>query len=127
MTLAEIIADVDELRPNQFTAEQMTGWLNEVEQRAVDQVINRAIGNDLEWSPYVYAASDTAVLLIPDAHKAVYETWLFAKMDYVNAEIDRYNADMTMFNSEWADYAAAYRRHHYPKPHETSVYPKLHK
>lgn len=116
MTLAEIIAEVNTLRPNQFTAEQLTGWVNEVERRAVEQVINRALGNALEWEPYKYAEADTAELLIPDEHKDVYVTWLFAKMDYINAEIDRYNADATMHGAAWKDYASEYRRTHYPKP-----------
>lgn len=119
MTLAELIADVNELRPNQFTAEQMTGWVNEVERKAVEQVINRALGNDVEFTPYNYAESDTATLMIPDEHKDVYVTWLFAKMDYINAEIDRYNADATMHNAAWKSYAADYRRNHYPKPVES--------
>lgn len=118
MTLAEIIAHVGDVRPHQYSADTLTGWINEIEARAVRDVINRARGNDEEFTPYKYDLDAERTLKIPDEHQAVYETYLFARIDYTNGEIDRYNADAMMHESAWHEYAAEYRREHKPKSHE---------
>ena len=122
MTLAELIAQVDEFRPNMFTKEQKTAWINEIESKVVKQIINRALWNKDEFTPYEYELNAETELRVPDEHCDVYRTYLFAKMDYMNAETDRYNMDSTMHESAWNDYAAEYRREHYPYPHETSAF-----
>lgn len=122
MTLAQLIAEVDEYRPNHYDADMKTGWVNEIEEKAVKTVINRAAFKAVEFVPYTYDLNAETELLIPNTHKDVYETYLFAKMDYINAEFDRYNADAAMHDAAWKDYAAEYRREHYPYPHETSIY-----
>ena len=116
MTLAELIAEVDENRPNQFDKEKKTGWINEIEAKVVRAVINRAMWNEVVFNPYQYELDAEKELLVPDDHKDVYETYLYAKMDYTNGEIERYNADAAMHQAAWTDFAAEYRRHHYPKP-----------
>ena len=118
MTLAQLIAEVGELRPHQYGTDHLTAWVNEIEARAVREVINRACGNDVEWTPYTYDQDADKTLQIPDEHKAVYETYLFARIDYTNGEIERYNADAAMQDSAWHDYAAWYRREHRPKSYE---------
>lgn len=122
MTLAELIAEVDVYRPNHYDYDMKTGWVNEVEEKAVKTVINRALFNKIEFTPYSYDLNAETELLIPDSHKDVYETYIFAKMDYVNAEIDRYNADAAMHDAAWREYAAEHRREHYPYPHETTIH-----
>ena len=122
MTLAQVIADVGDLRPHQYSADQLTGWLNEVEARAARDVVNRAEGNDIDWKPYTYAKDADRELLIPDEHKAVYESYLFARIDYTNAEMERYNADSAMWASAWQEYAAEYRREHRPKSYEITLH-----
>lgn len=115
MTLSGLITEVNTLRPNQFSNDIKTGWVNEIEAKAVKDVINRAQGNDEEFDPYVYQSDQSTVLLIPDTHKDVYITFLFAKIDYTQNEIDRYNADSVMHAGAWREYAAEYRREHLPK------------
>ena len=121
MTLAELIAQADELRPNMFSKEMKTSWINEVESKVVKQVINKALWNHDTFTPYEYELNAETSLRIPDEHCDVYRTYLFAQMDYANAELDRYNADAAMHRAAWDDYAAEYRREHYPYPHETSA------
>ena len=123
MTLAEMIAAVDKLRPNAFDKDQKTGWINEVEHRAYHQVISRALWHDEAfYGPYEYERDAERELLIEDAHKDVYETYLLARMDHANAEIDRYNMDASMHQAAWDDYARDFRRRNYPKPYETAVF-----
>ncbi len=121
MTLAELIAYVDKLRPNAYDKDVMTGWVNEIEWQAYDQVISRAVDNTATYVPYKYDLDAERSLLVDDAHKGVYVYYLLAQMDHANMEIDRYNADTTMHQAAWQDYAAAFRRNHLPKSHETPI------
>lgn len=128
MKLAELIAYVDSIRPNAYDKDVKTGWVNEIERQAWEQVINRAVpdeGTDtIDYpGPYVYDEHDETTLLIDDSHKDVYVTYLLAQMDYANMEIDRYNVDSAMHQAAWDGYAAEYRRNHLPKTHETPVSP----
>lgn len=116
MTLAELIAKVNHLRPSQYDKYDLTAWVNEIEFRVVDEVINRSLFMNHPYETYNYDEDCDKVLLIPDQFSEVYETYLFAKIDYSNAEIDRYNMDVAMADAAWDSYASWYRRHHYPKP-----------
>ena len=117
MTIAELIAMVDEIRPNQISKQTKTMWLDEIENRVFDEVICRA--RDccpfFAFKPYVYDLDDTTQLAAPDVYSDVYRTYLFSKIDVVLGEIDRYNNDAALFSAAWNDYAAWYRRNHYPK------------
>lgn len=116
MKLSDIIAEVDENRPNQFDKDKKTGWVNEIEHKAVTEVISRAFWGSDAFTPYVYDRDSERELLIPDVHKDVYETYLYAKMDYTNGEIERYQVDAGMHQAAWDDYVKEFRRGHRPKP-----------
>lgn len=128
MTIAELIAYVDTIRPNAYDKDVMTGWLNEIERQVWEQIISRAVpekGTDpIEYQgPYDYEMDAEKELLVDDTHKDVYVTYILSKMDYANMELDRYNADAAMHQAAWDSYAAEYRRNHLPKTHETPVPP----
>ena len=122
MTIAELIQQVDAVRPNQYDNDTKVGWINEVESKVVRNVLNRILWAEEEFTPYVYATDATTELKIPDEHSDVYKTYLYAQMDFANAETDRYNADAAMHRSAWDDYAAEMRRENYPKQHGTAFY-----
>ena len=124
MQLADLIAYVDNIRPNAFSKDVMTCWVNEIERQVWEQVINRAEGADEYPGTYNYDENAERELLVDDAHKDVYVTYLLAKMDYANMEIDRYNIDSTMHQAAWDSYAADYRRNHLPKSHEAALPPR---
>ena len=121
MTLAELIAYVDQIRPNAFDKDVETGWVNEIERKVYDQVVSRAVDADDFYGPYTYDEDAERTLLVDDAHKGVYVYYLLAQMDYTNMEIDRYDADVSMYQAAWDDFAAEYRRNHLPKSHEVTV------
>ena len=122
MTLADLIAYVDQIRPNAFDKDVETGWVNEIEHKIFDQIINKAVGNTaVDPTPYLYDENGEAELLVDDAHKDVYVTYLLAQMDFANMELDRYSADAAMHQAAWQEYAAEYRRNHLPRTHELTV------
>ena len=124
MTLAEIIAYVDQIRPNAYDKDMKTGWVNEIEHKVYDQVVNKAVGNTTtDPTPYFYDLNAETVLLVEDPHKDVYVTYLLAQMDYANMELERFNADSAMHQAAWDGYAAEYRRNHLPRSYEFTVPP----
>lgn len=115
MQLATIISMVDRLKPNHYDKDLKTQWINEVEAEAIEQVINRAVGNDILFKPYAYDEDEQTELHIPDQFSDVYIGYLSAKIDYHNAEYDRYNAAVALYTAAFGQYAAWYRRNNMPK------------
>lgn len=122
MTLAELIAYVDNIRPNAYDKDVMTGWVNTIERQVYDQVLSRAADYTGDtYGPYQYDLDAERELLVEDAHKDVYVTYILAQMDYANMELDRFNADSAMHQAAWQEFAAEYRRNHLPKSYEITV------
>ena len=115
MNLAKMISLCDESKPNQYDTEEKTQWVTEVEKMTVDEILNRAEENEIEFEKYDYDTDAEKELLIPDAFIDVYLHYLMAKIDFFNAEYERYNNDMVMFNNSYERFAAYYRRNHMPK------------
>ena len=115
MKLADLIARIDATKPNQYDKDLKTQWVNEIEYRAIDQVINMARGNHRRYAPYVYDLDAEKELAIPDMFVDVYVYYLSAKIDMLYSEIDRYNNDVLAYETAWKNYASWYRRNHYPK------------
>lgn len=115
MTLAKILSMCDELKPNQYDPDTKTCWLSEVEGMVIEEILNRAEGNDIEFGSFNYEQDGEAVLLVPGKYSDLYLNYLFAKIDYNNAEYERYNNSVAVFNASFDAYAGHYRRNHMPK------------
>lgn len=115
MTLAKLIAEIQTLRPSQYDEHQLTAWVNEIEAQTVDEVYNKAMFDQTEFTPYDIDLDAEKELLIPDEHAEVYLHYLASKIDYWNGEIDRYNNSAAMYGASWATFANKYRRHHKPR------------
>lgn len=151
MTLSELVAKINQLKPSEYDKDDITRWVNGVEHMAWDQVIcrsepprmppamdpvvvNPGINNyvpdvpqfilEEPFKPYVYVVDAERELLIPDQFSDAYIYYVSAKIDFQNMEIDRYNAESLAFETEFQEYAKWYRRTHKPKEvrHETTVY-----
>jgi len=95
-TLEEVIERVDRLKPNPYTGEQKTEWVNKVEGMLQTDVYDREAQyiTVLDWSK-----DKETLLLRPIPHSDVYDHYLFAMIDYMNGDVESYNNSMTMFNS----------------------------
>ena len=109
MTLAKIISMVDEMKPNQYDSETKTAWMSEVEGMVVEEILNRAEGNEIEFEGYDYDLDAEKTLLVPDRYADLYRNYLYAKVDYANAEYERYNNSVTMFEASYSTFAQHYR------------------
>lgn len=115
MKLGELIENIIGTRGQQYDEEMLTGWVNEIEGQAVDEVINQAEGYNIPFKPYDYSRDAERELQIPNRFQDVYINYLTAKIDFGNQETERYNNDVAMYNSAYEAYAAWFRREHRPK------------
>ncbi len=115
MKVAEIIAHVDELRPNQYDSEQKTRWLSEVEGILIDEVFNMAEGNHITFDSYRYETDMESETLLPDRYSDVYLHYIKARIEFHDNETELYNKEVMAFQSAYDQYAAWYRRNHMPK------------
>ncbi len=115
MKIMELLALVDDEKPNQYSAQMKTVWLSEVEGMVVDNILNMAEGSKIEFDGYNYETDYEKELLVPLRFADLYTNYLAAKIDYKNGETERYNNSVAMFEASYEAYAAYYRRNHMPK------------
>lgn len=115
MKVSELMEDITVINGQQYDEKMIIGWLSEIEAQAVDQVINRAEGNNIVFMPYSVEEDMERELLIPERFRDVYSNYIRAKIDYMNQETERYNNDAAMFDASWKEYASWHIRNHMPK------------
>lgn len=115
MTMDQAIDICDRQKPNGYTREDKIHWLGKLDQMIFDEVISRHEGGIESFSGYSEDTDGETELLATDAYADMYVKWLFAQIDFANAEIARYNNSMAMFNSLYEAYAKSYTREHMPR------------
>ena len=115
MTVAEIIAEVQRVKPNQYPKETLTRWLSQIEGQAVEQVINHAVDTDIEFDKYDYELDQEKELQIPDRYSDVYIHYLSAQIDQANREFASYNNDVALLEAAWREFGAWHIRTHRQK------------
>lgn len=115
MVVNELLESVTALRGQQYETHEMTGWINEIEGKVVEDVLNRYEGYDEEFHPIVYEEDGDRKLAVPDRFRDVYINYMLAKIDFLNQETERYNNDVLMYNAAWDEYTAWMIRNNMPK------------
>ncbi len=115
MKIAEVLARVDDEKLNQYDARVKTAWLSEVEGMVVDDILNAAEGNDIEFDGYDYDRDSEKTLMVPERFGDIYVNYLAAKIDYKNEETERYNNSVAAYEASFQAFASYYRRNHMPK------------
>jgi hypothetical protein len=115
MTLGQLIAEIETVKPHQFPKETITRWLTEVENTAVEQIFNRVDGVDIHFEKFDYDMDHEKELQIPDHFADVYMTYVSAKIDYANREFGGYNNAVSMYQAAFDELAAYWKRTHKPK------------
>lgn len=101
MTLSQVIQTVDEVKPNAFSSETKTTWLNEVEGMVQTQVFLWA---SEEIISYAYDTDKDVELLVKPPHDKLYPAYLEARIDYANGEYNKYQNAMQMFNEFFGEF-----------------------
>lgn len=122
MTIKELIKYCDETRPNQYSNEHKIRWLNEVEAKVVDEIVNKIESLEyMMFEPYTYEANIDTELILPDQFDDVYIAYIYSKVDFTNAEFERYQTDSALFEAAWNDAAGWARRNYKPLRHNVFV------
>lgn len=95
ITLRQVIDHVDQIKPNAYTNEQKTVWINEIEGQIQSEVFLFGVEDIVEYDWETCA--DHELLVRPPYHQ-VYFDYLCAKIDFANDEIERYQNSMQMVN-----------------------------
>ena len=106
MTRNEALAEVREMRPNEYQDELLLKWLDELEERIYRELLDGYIVPEMGED-----------LIAPDPYSGMYRWWLVANIDLANGEMDRYNNYLSLFNSLWDEYGRMIsRRYRREKP-----------
>ena len=118
MTIAEIIAKVDAIKPNKFTEAQKIGWLSDC-----DSVIFKDVISTHERQDGYAADVDKSTKLLVDAPQdQLYRYYLEMQIDQGNMEMTKYNNSAALYNQWLANYAGYYNRTHMPKSVKAFTY-----
>lgn len=115
MKIIEAINRYDKLKPNGYTREEKIRWLSDLDERVKAEVIDTHEGfAEVSFSGYNGKTDLDTELLIPAPYDEVYISWLESRIDYMNAEIARYNNSIANVNAIYADFVNYYNRTHRP-------------
>ena len=116
MKIIEAIGRVDDLKPNAYDVEHKIGWLSKLDHKIQNQVISTHEDAPEEaFTGYPADVDQQTELLAPAPFDEMYIYWLRAQIDLANGEYNKYNVEITMFNTEWQEFINHYNRHHMPK------------
>ena len=107
MKLENVISRVDGMKPNAFSNEVKTGWVNELENMVQTEIFLLAPEEMVE---YTWEANAESELLIKAPYSKLYWIYLSAMIDFTHGEYDKYSQTMQMFNTWLQEYQIWYAR-----------------
>ena len=108
MKIREAIENIKTTRTSQYSDQQLMAWLSELDGHVWEEVMADT-GAPAPFLPYRKTQLEMD-MLIPFPHDQIYVTYLGAKIDYHNAEFERYNNEMMLYNAQLQAFYDAYRR-----------------
>jgi hypothetical protein len=103
MNIAQILAQVDEIKPNTYDDNIKIAWLSELDGQIYNDVfLTHELDENVPSMFLGYTEADLNTEL------------LFAQIDASNGETDRYANSMTLFNASFKDFKSDYNRQHMP-------------
>ena len=110
MKIYEVLQDVTNHKPSQYGDVKMLEWLSALDGQVWEDLLSR-YGVPAPALPYREQMMNVQ-LAVPFPHDQLYMTYLSAQIDYMNAEYERYNNGMMMFNAQLQAFYDAYTRTH---------------
>lgn len=120
MTIANAMARVKADRPGESTDAELLTWLSQLDALWRADVMETHMRSEAEaaameaWEGYDGDTDTATELMIPAPEDEVYIYWLYSKIDYRLAEMERYNQDAALFNIHWSGAAKRWNRTHRP-------------
>ena len=117
MTIAQVLQRVDDLKPNQLSAEQKIEWLSQLDRKYFEEIIKtheKDQGTPDSFAGYENETDQNTMLLIQDPYSEVYQWYLYMQIDLANQEMDKYNNSLALYETAWGANARRYNREHMP-------------
>lgn len=115
MTIKEVIANVDDLYPNEIPVEKKITWLRRLDEQVKEEIIDtHELPPKFKKVHFDFYDEDTE-LLVPDIRCDMYESYLRMRIAQVLCENKRYNMESANFNNLYITYQADYNRKYLPK------------
>ena len=106
MTIAEVIAWVDDISPNQYSDAQKLAWLSSFDGKVWEEVFLNHAGNEAEYPEGGHTQTSDMLLIGAPYAMDVYGNNLLAKIAEANAEVAKYNLYATLYNTEYAQFVS---------------------
>ncbi len=114
MTAGELIAQVDTLRPNQYSAAQKLQWLQRLDGQIRLELEETHISDSEETPQTAYTVESELRVAFP-YDTELYTAYLFCQIDLHNGEIGRYNQSLALLAAAWRQVADNINRKRMPK------------
>lgn len=115
MKIIEAITKLDALKFNTYTRSDKVEWLSRLDNMVKKHIIDTHEGaENVVFTGYDDSTDLQTELLVPPPHDEMYLRWMEAQIDYHNAEYDKYNNAIIMFNAAYEAYQSYYTRNHLP-------------
>lgn len=111
MTLKAVIDQVNAIKPNAFSEEQKTEWINEVEKKIQAEIF---LFGPAQTIVYTWPQDQNTELLADPLHDGVYPAYLTARIDFANGEYNRYANTLQMFNTQYIEFMRWFAQHYRP-------------
>ena len=117
MTINEAIQRCDSMKPNAYSCCDKRRWLSDLDGMVFHEIFKTHTGmtDDEVFSGYDGDTPGGTTLLVTPPYEDVYIKYLFAQIDFNNAEYTRYNNDVAMFQVTYNAYADYCNRTYMPK------------
>lgn len=114
MNVRELLAHIDQIRPNAYTDKEKIDMLNTIEGRVYTDIFQKAEGFEGEFVPFKEGQEERE-LAVPVPFTDLYTFFLMSRIDFLNGDSGRYNDTMVLLQNAWDEYAAYYRENNKPK------------
>ena len=115
MTVMDAITQLQAIKPNQYDDETVIRWLSDLDGMLYREVVrDHENSEDIAHGPYDPEADMDTELMVQAPYSDIYIKYLSAQVDFNNAEYQRFNNSMVMFNMAFMAFADWYNRNNLP-------------
>lgn len=115
MKLREIIAYIDNIKPNNRSTEEKINWINDLERMIKEDIIDTH--QDFEKYPVIehdYNSMDDELLIPAHYGREIYKSYIAMQIDSINQENNKYNDNAMKFSSAYDEFAKYWHTRHLP-------------
>lgn len=111
MNINNLIDTIETVKPNSFDGDFIRKLIEECDKKIYFEFLCEHM-SDEEKQPDRYPLGEDTELLLPDYYEVVYTSYVMAYLDYYQGDYERYNNEMTMYNTKLIEFINSFTRKH---------------